>query len=62
MKTTLTLLVRDGTCFMAFTPALKAEQYTDLMHTVKQASTCEEMEEVASNWAKKHDLVVTFEE
>ena len=62
MTTTLTLLVRDGTCFMAFTPALSSDQYTGLVERVKPASTCDEMRDLVREWAEAQELFVGFKE
>ena len=56
VKALLKLLVRRGTCSMAFTLILSGEQYQELMNLVRPVSTCAEMENLVQDWSDAHSL------
>ena len=62
MQTTLTLLARDGTVFLALRPSLSARQYAALRETVSGAGTAAEMRRLVEAWAGQEGLTVLFDE
>ena len=62
MITALTLLTRDGPCYMAFSPVLTVDQYAELVKLMEPLVTCEEMQLAAQGWALDNGLRVGFEE
>ncbi|HUE71947.1 MAG TPA: hypothetical protein VMP01_13760 [Pirellulaceae bacterium] len=62
MQTVLNLLTRDGTVYMAFSPALNAEQYAELWELTHHPDTNGEMQEAVRGWAQGRGLKVSFDE
>jgi hypothetical protein len=62
MQTTLNLLTRNGIVFMAFKPALSAEQYAQLLQISRGSENEDELRTSVSLWASREKLAVRFEE
>ncbi len=62
MQTVLNLLTRDGVVYVAFRPALSAEQYAALLELSHQGVTRQELLDAISDWAGKEALELSFEE
>ena len=62
MRTTLNLLTRSGVVFVAFKPALSADQYATLLKICQVAETAEELQNTILTWARAERLEVSFKE
>jgi len=62
MKTVLNLLTRDGACYMAFSPHLTAEQYTELMHLAELCDTNERLRTQVASWARAKGIRLSLDE
>lgn len=62
MRTTISLLTRDGAVYMAFEPALSGAQYTRLMDIAERAATAEELQTAVTAWARAEHLRLSFDE
>src|SRR5687767_8125158 len=61
MQTILNLLTRDGTLYMAFSPALTAEQYSRVVWLVKTVPTRAEMRKLIQSWARVQGQQLSFD-
>lgn len=61
MRTTLSLLTRDGAVFMAFEPALTVAQYARLLDIAKRAGTEDELRLAVEAWARSEGLKASFD-
>lgn len=62
MNTSLNLLTRDGAVYVAFSPALTAAQYAELLQLVKQPGSDEDLRQALQAWARVNGLSVNFSE
>jgi hypothetical protein len=60
VKTSLNLLTRDGAVYVAFSPALTADQYAALMELVKRPTSDVELREALRQWAEANGLTSSF--
>lgn len=62
MKTSLNLLTRDGAVYVAFSPALSARQYAELLELVQRPTSDEELQVGLRQWAEENALTFTYSE
>lgn len=62
MQTTLNLLTRNGVVFMAFKPALNADQYAELLVIARKAEDEKELRTEVGSFAGRENLAVCFDQ